>query len=290
MSASADPAEAAPSRRRNRTVVAPDESGEAGPTPSPSFSVARLTWAAGRFLLVLVLFAGSMTGVVFAANRFLTTTSRFSVLKIEAEGSRRFGEEQLLLLAGAKRGDNLFALDLDKMEERLTQNPWIASAKLTRHLPDALQIVVTEHVAAALAIIDQELYLVTRTGQPIQPVGDGELPNLPVITGVTGEDVRTDRARAIERIARGIELYERYDRMPIAKVYGVQEVHLGADGDVNLVVGETGITLVLGKGPVKPKLLMAARIIGKVKERGQTPSIVFLDNQAHPERVVVRMR
>jgi cell division protein FtsQ len=244
----------------------------------------------GRFLLVLGLLAGSMTGVVVAANRFLTTTSRFAVLQIQSEGSRRFGEEQLLGLAGAKRGDNLFALDLDQMEAKLTQNPWIASAKLTRQLPDRLQIVVTEHVAAALSIIDQELYLVTRQGQPITAVGDGDVPNLPVITGVTGEDVRTDRPRALERIAAGIEIYERYDRMPIAKVYSVQEVNLSAEGNVTLVVGDAGISLVLGKGPVKPKLLMAARIIGKVKERGQTPSIVFLDNQAHPERVVVRMR
>jgi cell division protein FtsQ len=175
------------------------------------------------------------------------------------------------------------------MEEKLTQNPWIASAKLTRRLPDTLQILVTEHVAAAMAIIDQQLYLVTRQGLPIQPV-DGDAPDLPVITGVTGDDVTTDRVRALERVASGIEIFERYDRMPIAKVYGVQEVQLGVDGDVNLVVGEAGITLVLGKGPIKPKLLMAARIIGKVKERGQTPSLVFLDNQAHPERVVVRMR
>lgn len=290
MSPPPEPASAAPSRRRNRTVAAPEESNEQVVVPEASSNVARVGWAVGRFLFVLALLGASMTGVVIAANRFLTTTSRFSVVKIEAEGSRRFGEEQLLLLAGAKRGDNLFALDLDKMEERLTENPWIASAKLTRHLPDTVQIVVTEHVAAALAIIDQELYMVTRSGQPITPVGEGEVPDLPVISGVTADDVRTDRARALERIAGGIEIVERYERMPIAKVYGVQEVHLGAEGDVTVIVGESGISLVLGVGPIKPKLLMAARIIGKVKERGQTPSIVFLDNQAHPERVVVRMR
>jgi cell division protein FtsQ len=290
MPASSDPASATSSRRRNRTVVAPEESAEPGVAPEASSNVARLGWAVGRFLVVLALLGASMTGVVIAANRFLTTTSRFAVVKISAEGSRRFGEEQLLQLAGAKRGDNLFALDLDKMEERLTENAWISSAKLTRHLPDTIEIVVSEHVAAALSIIDQELYLVTRSGQPIQPVTDTEIPNLPVISGVTGDDVRTDRPRALERIAQGIGIVERYDRMPIAKVYGVQEVHLSAEGAVTLVVGESGISLVLGTGPIKPKLLMAARIIGKVKERGQVPKIIFLDNQAHPERVVVRMR
>ncbi|HEX2731279.1 MAG TPA: FtsQ-type POTRA domain-containing protein [Polyangiaceae bacterium] len=285
-----DHEERRPRRRKNRSVAAPDEAMADTPEAPAGFSFSRFAFGLGRMLLVLSILGGSMAGVIYAANRFLTTTPRFAVLRVQAEGSRRFGEEQLLELAGAKRGDNLFALDLDKMEQKLTLNPWIASAKLTRHLPDTLQIEVTEHSAVALAAIDSEIYLVTREGHPIAPLAEGESPDLPVVTGVTAGDVQTDRKRALERIAQGIEIADRYERMPIARVYRTQEVHLAEDGDVRMIVGETPITLVLGKGPVKQKLLMAARIIGKVKERGQAPSIVFLDNQAHPERVVVRMR
>ena len=35
---------------------------------------------------------------------------------------------------------------------------------------------------------------------------------------------------------------------------------------------------------------MAAQVLGELGAKGRTPGIVFLDNEAHPERVVVRMR
>jgi hypothetical protein len=35
---------------------------------------------------------------------------------------------------------------------------------------------------------------------------------------------------------------------------------------------------------------MAERVIAELAAKGRTPGLVFLDNEAHPERVVVRMR
>jgi hypothetical protein len=35
---------------------------------------------------------------------------------------------------------------------------------------------------------------------------------------------------------------------------------------------------------------MAERVISELRQKGRAPGIVFLDNEAHPERVVVRMR
>jgi cell division protein FtsQ len=63
-----------------------------------------------------------------------------------------------------------------------------------------------------------------------------------------------------------------------------------AGGGAVLTVGKDGVTLELGHGPWRKKLLMAARVIGRLRAKGQQPGIVFLDNEAHPERVVVRMR
>ena len=61
-------------------------------------------------------------------------------------------------------------------------------------------------------------------------------------------------------------------------------------GDVSLTVGKAGITVHVGKGPWRKKLLMAERVIGQMEKKGRVPGIVFADNVAHPERVVVRMR
>jgi cell division protein FtsQ len=48
--------------------------------------------------------------------------------------------------------------------------------------------------------------------------------------------------------------------------------------------------LALGQPPYARKLAMASEVMGELRAKARTPGIVFLDNQAHPERVVVRMK
>lgn len=247
-------------------------------------------WAMAKLLMGTALVLGCAFTVAFGAYRFAVTSDRFAVHRILAEGSRRFSEDQLLKLAGTRRGANLFGLDLAAAERQLTENPWIASAKLSRKLPDTLHIVVTEYTAEAMAVIDGDLYLITREGRPIKPLLAGEQHDFPVVSGVSGEQLGADRARALERLALGVEILRMYARMPVAEVFPAQEVHLEPTGLVRLIVGSRGITLELGKGPFRQKLLMAARVMSKVRARGENPGIVFLDNESHAERVVVRMR
>lgn len=228
--------------------------------------------------------------VALGAYRFLTTTTRFAIERVEVQGSHRYGEGDLLALAGIARGANLFGVDLGLAEKKLTENPWIESAHVARKLPDGLSITVEELTASALASIDATLYLVTRDGRPIKPLGEGDFNDYPVVTGISGEQLASDRRLALERIASGIGLVEQYKRLPASQPFPPQEVALAADGRVNMIVGVPAITLQLGRGNFRQKLLMAARIIGNVRAKGEVPGIIFLDNEAHPERVVVRMR
>ena len=228
--------------------------------------------------------------VAFGAYRFLTTTTRFAIERVEIEGSHRYGESDLLALAGIGRGANLFGVDLALAEKKLAEDPWIESAHVSRKLPDGLSISVLELTAVALASIDSTLYLVTREGRPIKPLAEGDFNDYPVVTGISGEQLGNDRTLALERIASGLTLIEQYKRLPVSQAFPAQEVALAQDGRVNLIVGVPAITLQLGHANFRQKLLMAARIIGNVRAKGELPGIVFLDSEAHPERVVVRMR
>jgi cell division protein FtsQ len=88
----------------------------------------------------------------------------------------------------------------------------------------------------------------------------------------------------------GLEVLRDYAGLSIGHTYEPEEVNLAPDGSVVLTIGKKGTALHLGKGPFRQKLLMAARVLGKVQGGGDLPGIVFLDNEGHPERVVVRMR
>ena len=194
-------------------------------------------------------------------------------------------------IAGVERGQNLFAVDTAAAERRLLENPWVKQAKVGRELPGTLRVEVIERDVAATTTLDDGLYLVTPEGEPFKAVEAGDPTDLPVITGLGAARPR-DRSRsgrgAVRRRARGAPWSMR--RFRSSRVYEAEEVHLVPDGTVVMTIGKRGTALYLGNGPWRQKLLMAARIIAKLQPGGELPGIVFLDNEAHPERVVARMR
>jgi cell division protein FtsQ len=55
-------------------------------------------------------------------------------------------------------------------------------------------------------------------------------------------------------------------------------------------VGREAIALSLGQPPYRDKIEEASRILNEVARRRANAAVIFLDDDAHPERVVVRMR
>ena len=229
-------------------------------------------------------------GVAWGARRYAVTTPRFSIRQLEIDGCKRKSDLQIARLAGIELGSNIFAVDLDNAKRRLLEDPWIAKVTITRRLPTTLQVELTEREASAVVAIDGRLYLVTPTGEPFKQLTDGDPFDLPVITGVQPANLSRDRPREVERIQTALQVLRHYQRLAMSAVHVAQEVHLTEGGGVVLTVGKRGITLHLGRGPWKQKLLMAERVTDRLRRRGREPGIIFLDNQAHPERVVVRMR
>lgn len=274
--------------KRRPTEAPPIEQGQGGVDPSLE-AVPSRTKGAIKFLLGVAVVALAATGVALGAHRFLTTTTRFAVEGVEAQGSQRYSDGQLLALAGLARGTNLFSIDLASAERKLVDDPWIESAHVARKLPNKLTITVEELAAAALAVVDGTLYLVTREGRPIKPLDAGDFGDYPVISGVSAEQLATDRRLAQERLAAGIDVLDYYRRLGMSQAFPPQGVLLDPDGRVELTVGNPAITLQLGRSDYRQKLLMAGRIVGTLRAKGETPGILFLDNEAHPERVVVRM-
>jgi cell division protein FtsQ len=280
-------------------LFSPGESPEAPPVrnaardPSPPdapVSLGAHLWSALKLLSGLAVVVGSSLAVAFSAHHYALSSPRFAVQQIDLSGARRITLEHVRELGGIAQGANIFALDTDAAEQKLLGDPWISEVKITRKLPSTLRVELSEREPTALASIGERLYLVTREGAPFKEFQPGDPYDLPLITGASPENLFADRVREIERIQTAIEVLRQYERLPESKVYPAEEVHLADSGDVTLNVGKDGLALELGAGPWRKKLLMAGEVIGELRKKSRSPGIVFLDNQAHPERVVVRMR
>ena len=243
-----------------------------------------------RLGLGLALVIGTSVSVAYSVRHYALTSPRFSIQEVNLIGGKRVSPEQAQVQAGVVLGSNVFALDTALAERKLLENPWVSEARVTRDLPRSLRIEIKEREAAALAVFSDRLYLVTADGEPFKELAAGDPADFPLITGVSVDGLSRDRPREIDRVKAGLEVLEQYGRVPLSKTQPAQEVHLADSGDVVLTAGKEAITFELGKDAYRRKLLMGEQVVGEMRRKGRSPGIVFLDNQAHPERVVVRMR
>lgn len=277
--------EAPATRRAGNARIAP------GPDPGarPPAAFSRI-WAALKILSGVGLVVGTAAGVAFGAHHYALHSPRFVIESIDVDGNRRLRDAEVARLAQVSKGANIFALDLAEAERRLLSDPWVREVKVRRELPSAVQVELVEREADALAVIGEGVYLVTRAGEPFKRLEPGDPHDLPVIGGVSADNIAGDRPREIERIVSALEILRHWGRLDVSRRYPAQEIFLTPGGGAVLTVGKRGTALHLGEGSFRKKLLMAERVIGRLERQGQTPGVVFLDNRAHPERVVVRMR
>jgi cell division protein FtsQ len=233
---------------------------------------------------------GTAGATAFGSYRLALSSPSFSIQQVEVDTSRRLPDREVARRAGITLGDSLLALNLTAAEQSLLTDPWVQSVRVTRKLPQTVRIELVEHEAAALAAIDGEVFLVGATGEPFKAWHEGDVHDLPVLTGITGEALARDRQGAVSRLTTALRVLEQYEKLPVSRAQRAEEVHLQPDGSVVLTVGVRGIALHLGQGPWPKKLLMVAEVLRKFEKERELPGVVFLDNAFHPERVVVRMR
>lgn len=204
---------------------------------------------AAKLGLGVLLVLGTAGATVFGGYRLALGSSQFAVRHIELDASRRSSEREVLEQAGVRIGDNLLALDIRAAEQRLLSNPWVRSVNIARKLPHTLRVQLVEREALALASLDGSLFLVEASGEPFKAWQEGDVGDLPVLTGVTLDALGKDRAGAVARLATGLSVLSHYDRLPVSQLHRAQEVNLSPDGSVVLSVGARGVSLHLGQGP-----------------------------------------
>jgi cell division protein FtsQ len=256
----------------------------AAPRPRSRF-VATLQLTLGAMLVI-----AASVAVAWGARRYLLSTPRFAVRTVEVEGTRRLSAAEVAKLGGVAVGANVLALDLEAARAAIAADPWVESAQVTRKLPATVRIAVVEREARALVNIGGELYLATRDGDLFKKTAPDDPYDLPVVSGILPDKVAHDRAGAVLEVKRVLDVAEDLERAGVAKRWPIQELHLEKDGALVVTVGREAIALHLGHGPYRDKLDQLRAVLQELSRRKANASVVFLDNDAHPERVVVRMR
>ncbi len=153
----------------------------------------RKVFVVGAFVFVLLLVG---TGIFSATRSDQFTVRVVEIPKLETtQGVHHespLSHDEILAIANVPVGkSNLFHLNLNKIEERLTQHPWIEQVRLEKKFPQTLSIQVDFREPEALFQAGTgDLYYIDARGETFEGLRLEKEVDLPVISGLTREDPR----------------------------------------------------------------------------------------------------
>lgn len=147
----------------------------------------RQFWRWLAYLSLYILLAGStVSGLVWGRNVVLSHP-RFAISRVVVSGCTPGTAQEVKALLEGVMDQNLFRCDLEQVRRMVVVHRWVHQVVVRRHLPDSLFLSITEETPAGLALLERQVFVVNREGQPICEVNafDGML-DVPVLVGLDG--------------------------------------------------------------------------------------------------------
>ncbi|MGI5824658.1 MAG: cell division protein FtsQ/DivIB [Bacillota bacterium] len=106
----------------------------------------------------------------------------FNVKQINVSGNENVDTAVIAELSGIKEGQHIYSLRTGRAETMIATNPWVESVKVSRKLPNTIDIVITERQAVAAVAAGDGVLIVDKEGYVLkkQELFDG-LPYMLII-------------------------------------------------------------------------------------------------------------
>ena len=241
-----------------------------------------------RGIAAVLLAAVTVCGVI-AAYSHTTTSEYFAVEKLEIKGERMLSEADVMRIAGLSVGANIFSVDLKETARLLASHPWVLKAEILRHLPRRVSVKIVERNTACVVMFEAP-YIVDDSGEVFKRWAPGDPAANLILTGFAREEFAADPNGVRESIKDAIALGRRYRSSTLERIAPLAEIHHEVDGGISITVGEDPFYVRLGRGPYRVKLKRLETLLGRMKRDGDSPAIVYFDNEIRPDRVTVRLK
>jgi cell division protein FtsQ len=214
--------------------------------------------------------------------RLAATASLFTVREIRFQGLVHASEKDLLAASHLSRGANLWKLDLVAATRAMYANPWVASARLSRHFPGTVQVEIVEHRPRAEVQLGA-LYLVDDLGRAFKRMAPGDPADLPRVTGLGREEWTKDRIAAQVRLYRALQLVDAWREEGVLPA--LAQVRIDDDAGLTALARDNGVLqeIRVGDHDFRVKLRRLAKVRAALASRGERAVRIDLDNPARPD-------
>jgi cell division septal protein FtsQ len=194
--------------------------------------------------MIVVVGVGLHFGIALVLDRALYTNPRYDLTKIEIEPRDHFSEGQIRQAAGLKPGLNLWTLNLRQITRDLEKKlPYVSSAKVERHFPDAITIHIIERVPAVKIVglnIDlgtRETFYLDRDGVVLKPREDETPPLLPEIIGLASADAELEPGMTLDQpsLKCAMEILDEIDHSRLHTSIDIRTIDLSNPLSITMV-------------------------------------------------------
>ncbi len=165
--------------------------------------------AARNRVILKSLFLGGMAVnavlVVILGYVVVVNLPYFTLKRVNVSGTTRLSTPEVMQAAEIAAGVSLLTLDISDLARRLEKHPWIRSASVYRRFPGTLLIEIRERQPKAV-LAAGKLFYVDEEGEFFSRRTPGDGLDLPLLTGLTGEDLVSRRAEVRELVRSGLAL------------------------------------------------------------------------------------
>jgi len=235
--------------------------------------------------LLLVTSSGLLVGGAVLCGRMLLDWGYFQVEQVRVENQQRVSREDILALSNIELGVSIFELDLKRIGRKIEENPWIASAEVSRLFPREVVIRVGERIPRAILSLDY-LYYVDGGGEIFKLLDGSDSLDMPVITGLSSEQLQSEGDLVRRRLQQAVALLDDLSRRQVLKLGNVSEIHVDSSGEFELVTVCGGVPIRLGYGGFVAKLDRLERVFAGLQP--QLMALKYIDLNV-ADRVIVRV-
>jgi len=182
----------------------------------------------------------------WAMRKLVYDNTAYAVRRIELRHEGRLRPEQIRAWSGITAGQNLLALDLERVRQELEMNPWIERADVETLRPDRVRLTIRERDPVAQVVVWRfspversawaETNYVEPGGMVLPPLRPewvrspemADLSHLPRLVGLEQTAVIPGRTLRYPGISAGLALLAAYERSAIYSLVDLKELDVSS--------------------------------------------------------------
>ncbi|MBO5141849.1 MAG: FtsQ-type POTRA domain-containing protein [Clostridia bacterium] len=215
------------------------------------------------------------------------TTPTFDVVHIEAMNGQNVTSGEIQKYFSGIKGKNTFLVNISETEKSIETHPYIYKAKITRKLPNGLEVNYIERNPYAIIKYIESYVLIDKYGYILEIKKENENYELPIIYGIeTDEFIPGQKlsGTASLKFENSVYLLETAEHVNFD--YVVSEINYTNSEEVRLSINEENIQIVYGK--IQKEILSdkIAYLNEIIKELNNKKGTLDISSENYSEKVI----